>query len=496
MKRLSAAALPHLESIQQPSYDRASVKASIVHIGLGAFHRAHQAYYTEQVMNELGGDWGIIGCSLRSNTVQKQLEPQQGLYTLLVRGEISTPQIIGAVQKVLVGPQDLSAVIDAIAHEQTEIVSLTITEKGYCHNPATGLLNFDHPDIQHDLASPSAPKTAIGYIVAGLKRRKDNGLSGITVMSCDNLPDNGLVTKQVVLAYAKKTCSELHHWIEQHVSFPGTMIDRIVPATTQADIQLLQEQYGYEDQAMVVAEPFTQWVVEDDFCGDRPQWERAGAIVVSDVSVYEKMKLRLLNGSHSLLAYVGFLSGHQTIYQTMQDEPLVELTRQFMASASETLSMPEGFSVVEYQQQLIERFSNPGLQHKTWQIAMDGSQKVPQRWLSTMRDLIEREACIDVFCLALAAWLRYSLGVDEKGSAIELSDPLSAQLKGLAEENKGQYLEYVSAFFAVEAVFEQDFFCNQEAIKKTAQYLQDIFTHGMSGTFKHYLQAKGGSTHE
>lgn len=488
MTRLNNSLLAELSQIPQPKYKREQAKASIVHLGIGAFHRAHQAYYTEQVMNQWGGDWSIIGCSLRSGTVQKQLHPQDGLYTVLVRGEESQPQIIGAVQKVLLAPEDPQAVIDVIADEQTKIVSLTITEKGYCHNPATGELNLEHPDILHDLSNLEAPKTAIGFIVAAMAQRQQHGLLGLSIMSCDNLPDNGRVTKNAVLALAHHVSPNLSQWISQNITFPGTMIDRIVPATTTGDIQKLQDDYGYEDQAMVVAEPFTQWVIEDSFCAERPEWEKVGALIVNDVSAYETMKLRLLNGSHSLLAYIGYLSGYETIYQAMQDQQLVDLTRQFMASASETLSMPEGFSVEAYQEQLIERFANPGLQHRTWQIAMDGSQKVPQRWLNTLRDLIQGQGKnIDLFCLALAAWMRYSLGVDENKNTIELSDPISDQLKEIAEQNQGDFQGYILAFFKVESVFEQDLLANTLLIEKTSNYLQQIYGKGMKATVNRFL---------
>ena len=487
MTRLSTSVLSQLEGVKRPSYDRSQLKPRIVHLGIGAFHRAHQAYYTEELLNLEGGDWGIVGCSLRSPTVKEQLEPQDGLYTLFVKGEQSSAQVIGAVQRVLVGPEDPSAVVDAIANESVKIVSLTVTEKGYCHNPATGELNFDHPDIVHDLFNLDKPKTAVGFIVAGLKKRHETGLPPISILSCDNLPDNGQVVKRVVCDFAERVSISLASWVKNEVNFPGTMIDRIVPATTENDIHELAQNAGYEDKAMVCAEPFSQWVIEDNFSNDRPAWEKVGATFVKDVAAYETMKLRLLNGSHSLLAYVGYLSGYETIYNCMQDDELVELTQAFMHTASKSLKMPEGFSVLDYQQQLIDRFSNPGLLHRTWQIAMDGSQKVPQRWLNTMRDLLAADESVDIFCLALAAWMRYCLGRDEDGGPIELSDPLAEQLKDIAVDNRGQWRSYVDGFFAVSDVFEGDFASQQALVDKCAQYLEQVYSEGMQNTFAEFV---------
>jgi len=478
MTRLNPNLLASLD-IPGPSYDRTRVKPGIVHLGIGAFHRAHQAFYTEAVMNRFGGDWGIIGCSLRSESVRQQLEPQDGLYTLLERGASDRPQIIGAVQKVLVGPENPAAIIAAIAAPQVNIVSLTVTEKGYCHLPASGTLNLQHPDIQHDIANPDQPKSAPGFIVAGLNKRWRENLGPLSVMSCDNLPDNGAVTKAVVTGLAEAINPELAARIRQEVSFPGTMIDRIVPATTANDIQWLENQYGYRDDGLVVAEPFTQWVIEDNFCRARPAWESVGALLVKDVGHYETMKLRLLNGSHSLLAYSGYLAGYATIYQVMQDPNFVALTRVFMESAATTFTPPANFDVTAYQQQLRERFANPGLQHKTWQIAMDGSQKVPQRWLNSLRKLIENNQDTQIYAFALAAWIRFVKGVDEQGEAIKISDPQAEIFASLWQNHGTAPEQLVNAFFAQEGIFGRDLSGNDLIKQQTRQWLESISAEGM-----------------
>jgi fructuronate reductase len=486
MTRLNPDLLPNLQ-IPQPQYDRSQLKPGIVHLGIGAFHRAHQAVYTEAVMNNQGGDWGIIGCSLRSDSVKRQLEAQQGLYTVLERGSSNRPQIIGAVQQVLVGPENPAAIIAAMAVPSVKIISLTITEKGYCHHPATGALNYEHPDIQHDLGHPFSPVSAPGFLVAGLRERFRQQLPPVSILSCDNLPDNGAVTRTVVTALAELVDSELAYWIKEKVSFPGTMVDRIVPATTQDDISWLENQYGYEDQGLVVAEPFSQWVIEDNFCNDRPAWESVGALLVNDVAHYETMKLRLLNGSHSLLAYSGYLAGYATIYQVVQDPNFVELTRRFMALTGTTFSPPQNFDLAGYQEQLRERFANPGLQHKTWQIAMDGSQKIPQRWLNSLRELIARKEDAQIFAFALAGWMRFIGGTDENGDAIVVSDPMAATLMEISRRDEGDFAQQVREYFALERIFGTDLKNNADLWQQTAHWLERIHARGVKGALEELL---------
>jgi fructuronate reductase len=311
-------------------------------------------------------------------------------------------------------------------------VSLTVTEKGYCHDPATGTLRESDPGIVHDLAHAAAPKTAIGMLVRGLEGRCKADAGRVTVLCCDNLPHNGRTVRGVVLRFAQLVDADLAAWIESNVTFPSTMVDRIVPATTPADREAVAKRLGLEDASPVVAEPFRQWVIEDDFAAGRPCWERVGAEFVSDVSPYEDMKLRLLNGSHSAMAYLGYLAGFEFIYQVIADKAFRGLVERLMEEASATLAMPAGVDVARYCRDLIERFANPALGHRCRQIAMDGSQKLPQRLLGTIRDRLKRGASIEALSLAVAAWIRYVRGVDEKGAAYEVQDPLAARLAPLA----------------------------------------------------------------
>lgn len=487
MNRLNANTLGQLPGdVHLPKYDRATLKPGIVHLGIGAFHRAHQAFYTEAVLNKFGGDWGIIGCSLRSANVREQLAPQDGLYTLVERsGNGEKLQVIGAVQQALVGPEDPAALVAVMADPAIKIVSLTVTEKGYCHDPASGNLNLQHPDVLHDLANLDSPKSAIGFLVAALQKRYQAGTKSFTALSCDNLPNNGQVLAKVVLQFAQQISAELASWIEENTCFPCTMIDRIVPATTDEDRQEVEARLGMRDEAMVVAEPFTQWVIEDRFSDGRPAWEQVGVQLVDEVHVFEKIKLRLLNGAHSTLAYSGYLSGFNYINEVMNEPAFVNMITTYMArEAGETIVEPEGFDIEHYKQQLRDRFFNPALKHRTWQIAMDGSQKLPQRLLETLREQLKSHGHIDIICLAVAAWIRYVSGVDENGGVIEVSDPLAATLRKLCDDNKGDSLAMVRAVVALPQVFGTDLINEDQFINGTASWLQRFYEQGVLSAIK------------
>ena len=429
--KLDLDALPALgPDVAKPSYRREDLSPGILHVGVGNFHRAHQAVYTDDILAKHGGDWAIHGVSLRSPGVRDQLAPQDGLYSVAERGpEGESLRVIGAVKAVTFAPDSPEALIARLAAPQTRIVSLTVTEKGYCHDPASGRLRPIHPDITHDLANPTRPRSVPGVLLAGLGARKAAGAKPFTVLTCDNLPHNGRLLRGLVLELAAAADPDLAKWIEDEGRFPSTMVDRIVPATTEGDLEQAAQRLGLRDEGLVVAEPFRQWVIEDDFAGGRPPWEEAGAEMVGDVAPYEEMKLRLLNGSHSLLAYLGYLAGYQTVADTMADGDFRRLARAFMdREAGPTLNLPAGADLEGYKAALIERFANPGLQHRTWQIAMDGSQKLPQRLLAPLGQRLAEGAPIDILALAVAAWMRYVGGKDEKGRDIDVRDPLAARL--------------------------------------------------------------------
>jgi fructuronate reductase len=432
--RLSNATLGQLPiDVTRPGYDRGAVATGIVHLGVGAFQRAHQAVYTEAALNAGDMRWGIVGASLRSPAVRDQMKPQDGLYTLAIRGADGEKlQVIGAIKDVLVAPEDPEALLRVLCEASVKIVTLTVTEKGYCYDPATTALDEKHPDIVHDLANPAAPRSAPGLIVEALRRRREAKEHAFTVLCCDNLPHNGRTVRGIVTRFAALRDAGLAGYIANEVAFPSTMVDRITPATTDADRAAISARLGLEDASPVVTEPFTQWVIEDRFSGGRPDWSLAGAEFVANVVPYENMKLRLLNGSHSTLAYLGYLAGYETVSDTMKDANYRRLVDGLMDDAATTLKMPPGADVAAYKRSLLTRFENPALKHRTWQIAMDGSQKLPQRLLGTIRDRLAAGAPIDRLVMGVAGWMRYVTGMDEKDQPIDVRDPLAARLRQIA----------------------------------------------------------------
>jgi fructuronate reductase len=444
-------------SIVRPDYDRGATTPGIVHLGIGAFHRAHQAVYTDSVLR-LDAGWGIVGASLRSADTRDALAPQDGLYSLAVRsGAGEALRVIGAVQRVLLARDDPAALLGAMTDPRIRIVSLTVTEKGYCHDPATGELNELHPDIVHDLASPHAPRSAPGVVVEALARRRAAGVAPFTVLTCDNLPANGQVARRVLGRFARLRDRDLGAYVAAEIACPSTMVDRITPATTEADRRQVADALGVWDAWPVVTEPFTQWVIEEHFPGGRPVWENAGAELVADVAPYELMKLRLLNGAHSTLAYLGYLAGYGTVAETMADPDFAGLVRGLMdEEVTPTLRVPPGADLAAYKAALIERFRNSALRHRTWQICMDGSQKLPQRLLGTVRDRLEAGAPFPRLALGVAAWMRYVTGRDESGQAIDVRDPLAETLRTIAATAGPSAERLVPALLDVEAIFGTD----------------------------------------
>ena len=456
--RLNQALLETLPTtIERPRYDRRGLATGIVHLGLGAFHRAHQAVYTEDVLNREPGPWGIVGVSLRSPDTRDALAPQNDLYAVAVKdGSGQRLRVVGALTGCLVAPENPEAVLAAMAAGDTRIVSLTVTEKGYCHDPATGALNCDHPDVKRDLGNPERPVSALGYIVEALIRRREAKLPPFTVMSCDNLPHNGKTIAGLVAALAEERETGFGQWVEDHVCFPSTMVDRIVPATTEEDRAAVVRDLGVEDAWPVVAEPFKQWVIEDCFNAGRPNWESVGAQIVGDVAPFEMIKLRLLNGSHSTLAYLGYLAGFETIAETIAQPAFARHVRALMEEQTATLTIPPGFDIAEYKAQLIDRFANPALKHRTWQIAMDGSQKLPQRLLQPARARLAMGLPVDRIAFGVAAWMRYVTGVDEKTQPIDVRDPLAARLAAIAAEAGPVAGRLAPALLGVREVFGED----------------------------------------
>ena len=448
--RLSQAALDRLPAdIARPRYDRAALRSGIVHLGLGAFHRAHQAAYTDALLADGDPRWGITAASLRSAETRDALAPQSGLYGLEQRGAQDRLSVIGSITRVLVAPEDPTALVGAMAHPDAAIISLTVTEKAYCRDPASGTLDETNPLIRHDIANPHAPKSVFGFLTAAIAARRRARLMPFTVLCCDNLPSNGRTVHALLARFAMLQDADLGAYVADRVACPDTMVDRIVPATTDADRARIAARLGMQDAWPVVAEPFTQWVIEDHFPAGRPAWDEVGATLVQNVAPFEAMKLRLLNGSHSAIAYLGYLAGYETVAEAMADAGLAGFVTQLMTATAPTLS----FDLPGYQESLLERFRNPALRHRTWQIAMDGSQKLPQRLLGPIRDLLAQGRPIDHHALAVAAWMQYVTGVDESGQPIDVRDPMAAELARTVQSAGPTPERLVPALLGIGAIF-------------------------------------------
>jgi fructuronate reductase len=441
--RLSPAALAALPAaVQRPAFDRSRLRVGIVHLGLGAFARAHLLACNDAALARAAADsntdadaWGVLGVSLRHADVHHALQPQQGLYTLTLRdAHGSRTQLMGSLLGVLVAPQSPAAVLQALASPDTRVVSLTVTEKGYCHDPATRRLRSDHPDIVHDLLHPQAPRSSIGFAVHA--RRRAAGSGGLSLLSLDNLPANGDTLRGLVLAFAERLDAGLVAWIAAHCSFPNSMVDRIVPRGTEADRQQVAGLLGCDDAGAVVAEPYLAWAVEDRFVRGRPDWSAGGARWVPRAEPWERLKLRLLNGSHSAIAYAGVLAGWPTVDQAIAQPALRAFVQRLMTlEAAPTLAheLP-GVDLGAYAQELLQRFDNPALAHRTAQIAMDGSQKLPQRLLAPLRERLAAGLGVEHLASAVALWLLHLRGHEEAGRSIALDDPLAPALQALWRE--------------------------------------------------------------
>ena len=465
------------EYIACPTYDRQALKTGIVHVGVGGFHRSHQAYYIHQLLEKHNiKDWGICGVGLREadRTIGNILRKQDFLYTLIVQQPdgLVRSEVIGSLIDFLLAGDTPNAVIDRMCHPDTKIVSLTITEGGYNFNPTTGDFNFDNKDIQFELLHPDKPKTIFGFLVAALRKRRASGDAPFTVLSCDNIQHNGDVVRRMLLAFAKKQDANLAEWIEHNVTFPNTMVDRITPVTTPVDIDYLQHTYGIEDNWPVVCEPFIQWVVEDKFSNGRPPLEKLGVQFVSDVTPYEKMKIRLLNAGHSVLGIPGALHGHSTINACMEDAVFARFMRQYMdKEVSPVLDTLEGIDIEKYKDSLEERFANPNIKDSVSRICSESSAKLPKFLIPTLQENLTAGGSIEYATLILAAWCYYSdKGVDEKNEPLEIIDLLKAELYQAAMNTSEDAL----AFLYRPEIFG-DLVTNKIFVDKYSEHIQMIY---------------------
>ncbi|WP_339691437.1 mannitol dehydrogenase family protein [uncultured Parasphingorhabdus sp.] len=442
-------------SVQIPEYGPAAQACGIVHFGIGAFHRAHQAVYTDDAMNAGDRDWRITGVSLRLDNVAMQMNPQDGLYNVVTRdGDRTTIRLIGSESRVLVARRDGDTVVEAVAHPDTKIISFTVTEKGYCRAD------------DGSLASEKADGDSIyAYLAAGLKKRMDEGQSGVTLLSCDNLADNGSQLEHLLGGYLADRDPILLRWISENCAFPSSMVDRIVPATTEADRHEVERLTGSRDEACVFTEPFSQWVIEDNFAGPRPRWEMGGAEFVSDVAPYETAKLRMLNGAHSALAYLGLLHGHIFVHEAVADRHIRPVVERIMRDeAAPSVSAAPGQNLQGYADDLLVRFGNHALQHRLIQIAMDGSQKIPQRWLETLSFHQAARRICPAILEALAAWI-----IHIRGDRDIVDDPMAEKFAALWR-NVG-HEGIVTSLFGRSGIFAAYWVADERSISMIANCL-------------------------
>jgi mannitol 2-dehydrogenase len=443
------------ERLPVPAYNRGLVTPGVVHFGVGGFHRAHQAMYHDRLMNEGNSlDWGICGVGVLAadRLMRNALDTQDGLYTLVRKDSDGTwePRVIGSIVEYLFAPDDPQAVIEKMAAPSIRIVSLTITEGGYNISDVTGEFDAANPDVVRDLEPDAVPRTAFGLVTEALRRRRSRGLAPFTVMSCDNLQDNGRLSRRVFTTFARLRDPGLGDWVEREVRFPNSMVDRITPVTTDADRAEIRERFGIEDRWPVVCEPYTQWVLEDTFTAGRPPYEQAGVQVVDHVEPYELMKLRLLNGSHQAMCYFAYLSGYRLVHEAAQDPLFRDFLLGYMdKEATPTLAPVPGVNLDGYKHTLLERFSNPQVRDTIARLCAESSDRIPKWVLPVIRHQLAAGGEIRRSAAVVASWARYAEGVDEAGEPIEVVDRLRDSLMQLAQRQRGD----PDAFIANRDVF-------------------------------------------
>ncbi|RPE66576.1 fructuronate reductase [Pacificibacter maritimus] len=456
MNLLSNATLASIKDTDlTPKYDRSAHKVGIVHLGLGAFHKAHQAVYTDSVLAQTGGDWMIAGISMRNNQTAADITAQDGLYTVIEKAsDTDHARVVGSIAQALCANDTPDQVLAILCDPATKIVTTTVTEKGYGIDRETGEIDVKNPVVAQDKTRQEPPRGVLGLIVAALQNRRALSLAPFTVLCCDNLPHNGAFLKSGVVSFARHVDPELAEWISDNVAFPSTMVDRITPAQSSDTLASAQACLRLIDTQAIETEPFHQWIIEDNFPAGRPNWDLAGAIFTDDVEPFEMMKLRLLNGSHSLIAYAGALKGHKFVRDVMNDDTLLRLVQKHMTSAAATLAPIEGINFTQYALDLIARFKNPNIAHETLQIATDGSQKMPQRIFAPAVEALNADKSIAPFAFATACWLWFCRGGDTATLGHPLLDPKSDELSRICSAETPD--EIINGLFDLDGLLPQD----------------------------------------
>ncbi|MBZ9797700.1 mannitol dehydrogenase family protein [Mesorhizobium sp. ES1-4] len=481
-------------AVRKPSYDRAALQPGMAHLGVGAFHRCHQAEYTDDLLSHRFDRWGIIGINIRPPTLADTLGRQGGLYTRLIReNDHVEARVIGSIVKVVDSQESAAPALDVLASPDIELVTMTVTEKGYCHIPSTGELDLDHPDIVHDLANPEAPRSVAGILARALEMRRAARGGKLTLLSCDNIPTNGIILENVVRSFAEWRGDGLAEWIAANAAFPSAMVDRIAPAVTRDDLGGVEQWFGYRDSAVAVGEPFRQWVIEQKFAGRMPRWDLAGATFVDDVTPFEHLKMRVLNGAQTTLATLGGLAGLEHTSDAIADPLLSVFVRRMLVEETLPTLMPvPGMEPSAYVEQSLGRLRNTAIRHRNHQIATDGSQKIVQRLLNPIRDRLSQGASIGLLSVPVAGWMAYLILASTRfGERWPVSDPYAGKIAAIADETGDDARALASAILAIDTIFEPGLAANAAFRAAVASALAKLLSDDPMAAVRHSLEQNG-----
>jgi fructuronate reductase len=492
VETLSPALLDRLPaSVQTPSYDRTALAPGMAHLGVGAFHRCHQAEYTDDLLSLRFDRWGIVGINIRPPGLAETLGRQSGLYTRLIRENSHIEaRVIGSIVRVVDSQDSAAPALGVLVSPDIELVTMTVTEKGYCHIPSSGTLDLGHPDIVHDLANPKTPRSVPGLLVRALELRMASHGRPLTLLSCDNIPANGVILANVVRAFAERRGNGLAGWIAAKAAFPSTMVDRIAPAVTQADLDSVEQWFGYRDTAVAVGEPFRQWVIEEKFAGRMPRWDLVGATFVDDVTPFEHLKMRVLNGAQTTLATLGVLAGLEHTSDAMADPLLSAFIRRMLVEETLPTLMPvPGVLPLAYVEQSLGRLKNTAIRHRNHQIATDGSQKIVQRLLNPIRDRLSQSDSIGLLSVPVAGWMAYLIQASDRfGRRWTVSDPYAGKVAEIADATGQDAEALASAILAIDTIFEPSLAADQTFRTAVTSALGELLSDDPMAAIRHGLE--------
>ncbi|MGX7873750.1 mannitol dehydrogenase family protein [Mesorhizobium sp. ORM6] len=478
-------------AVQRPAYDRAALQPGMAHLGVGAFHRCHQAEYTDDLLSLQFDRWGIVGINIRPPTLADTLGRQGGLYTRLIRENSHVEaRVIGSIVKVVDSQDSAEPALAVLASSDIELVTMTVTEKGYCHIPSSGELDLDHPDIVHDLANPEAPRSVPGILARALELRKSTHGRKLTLLSCDNIPANGVILETVVRTFAERRGKGFADWIAANAAFPSAMVDRIAPAVTRDDLDSVEQWFGYRDAAVAVGEPFRQWVIEQKFAGRMPRWDLAGATFVDDVTPFEHLKMRVLNGAQTTLATLGVLAGLEHTSDAIADPLLSVFVRRMLVEETLPTLMPvPGMDPSAYVEQSLGRLKNAAIRHRNHQIATDGSQKIAQRLLNPIRDRLAMGQGIGLLAVPVAGWMAYLIQASARfGKSWPVSDPYAGKVAGIADATGRDAPALASGILAIDTIFDPGLAANAAFREAVTSALGELLSDDPMAAVRHSLE--------